>query len=400
MRSSNTFRLHRTSRFSGRIGATVIVAVVLLVCCAVALNWLYARWVVAPAAEHAEQNERLFLQMVGLHEPVTNRLDPRFTDADADLVADAPTDPAKQIDPEALAFCYIAGGSATDESDDERERWRPLMNHLSKVTGKRVEYAALPDAKAQLRALRDGKLHVTGLNTGNVALAVNQCGFVPVCVLPTSDGSGLSRMRLIVPADSAIRAPADLKGHELTLTEPGSNSGYKAALVLLRSDFGLLPARDYTIRYSQGHPQSIAAVAEHHAEIAAVSDDMLERAVAAGMVKKDQYRSVYESEKFPSAGLGYAYNLKPDLAAKVREALTTFDWKGTPLEKQLGASAAGATKFVPANYKNDWAVIRRIDDASGQVYQIEDQPPAAPETATTQTATTEPTSPAPAGNTP
>jgi phosphonate transport system substrate-binding protein len=33
-------------------------------------------------------------------------LDARYTDADGDLVADIPTDPADQIDPDTLIFAY------------------------------------------------------------------------------------------------------------------------------------------------------------------------------------------------------------------------------------------------------------------------------------------------------
>lgn len=348
----------------GRAMLRLIVVLFLLVAAAGAFGYLYVKQVKQPAEENAEANRRRMMDMVGLRDPVTNRLAAKFTDADGDLVADAPTDAAKQVDPDTLTFCYVA----VAEPEAYRDAWKPFTDHLSKVTGKSVEYALLTSPKDQLKALADGKLHVTGLNTGSVPAAVNTCGFVPVVKLPTDDGTGMSKMRIIVPADSDVKTVADLKGRELTLTDAGSNSGFKAPLVLLRSDFGLEPVRDITLRYSGGHDESIAGVVGKQYQAAAVADDMLARAAGRGAVKPGQYRSIYESEKFPTAGLGYAYNLKPELAAKVREALTTFDWKDTPLEGRLGT--AGGTKFVPANFKNDWALIRRIDDASGQVHGV------------------------------
>ena len=42
--------------------------------------------------------------------------------------------------------------------------------------------------------------------------------------------------------------------------------------------------------------------------------------------------------------------------------MLSFDMKGTSLEADFGSD--GATKFVPVNYKNDWALIRRIDEES------------------------------------
>jgi phosphonate transport system substrate-binding protein len=69
--------------------------------------------------------------------------------------------------------------------------------------------------------------------------------------------------------------------------------------------------------------------------------------------------SIYKSERFPPATIGYAYNVTPQLRDGIRETLLKFDWKGTGLEKQFGP--AGQVKFVPVNYKDDWANTRRID---------------------------------------
>lgn len=355
----------RTRR--GKVSIPMMLALVVLPVLGV-LGGLYAwdaRQNKNVAAQANSDVERAAMNMTGLANPVTNRLDPRYADADGDLVADSPKDPKQQVDPESLTFSYVA----VEEAADYGKAWQPFVDHLSKVTGKPVKYdITLTDVKSQLKALKDGKLQVTGLNTGSVPNAVNACGFVPVAILPAEDGSGFTKMRVIAPPDSPLKSPADLKGHDLALTEPTSNSGFKAAVVLLRSDFGLLPMKDYGLRYSGGHDSSIDGIKAKRFEAAAVADDMLGRAVAAGTLSPNDYKSLYESEKFPTAGLGYAYNLKPELAAKVAEAIKSFDWKGTPLEKELGGKF---TKFVPASYKNDWPLIRRIDDATGTKHVVE-----------------------------
>jgi len=55
---------------------------------------------------------------------------------------------------------------------------------------------------------------------------------------------------------------------------------------------------------------------------------MLTRETAAGVIKPNQYRVIYTSESFPTAGLGYVYNLKPELAKKV--PTTSLDQLSTP----------------------------------------------------------------------
>src|SRR5215210_3183131 len=122
--------------------------------------------------------------------------------------------------------------------------------------------------------MRDGKLHVTGVNMGNVPLAVNAAGFVPVAKLAGDSGAAY-QMEIIVPASSAIKGPEQLVGHELALTEAGSNSGFKAPLVLLQSHYSLAPGRDFGIRYSGGHEASIEGIATKHFEAAAVANDVL-----------------------------------------------------------------------------------------------------------------------------
>jgi phosphonate transport system substrate-binding protein len=293
---------------------------------------------------------------------LSTRLDPKFVDADADLVADPPSDPSAVVDPDTLSFSYIA----TEDPLQAEETWKPVMDHLARATGKKVAYfPEARDARDQIKALQDGKLHVTGFNTGSVPAAVNTAGFVPSCVMASPDGSFAYHMELIVPADSPIRSPADLAGRELTFTDVGSNSGFKAPLVLFRKEFHIEPGRDYDVRTSGGHNASIAGIAEKRFQAATVASDVLDRAVGRGVIKKDQYRTVYKSPDFPPACLGYVSNLDPALAAKVRETLLSFPFEGTAMEKAF--KPANRTKFVPIRYKDQWNFVREIDEAIGQM---------------------------------
>jgi phosphonate transport system substrate-binding protein len=288
---------------------------------------------------------------------LTKGLDPKFRDADADLVADLPGKAEERVDPETLVFSYIA----TDDPKNAATTWKPVMDHIGTFTNKKVVYLSeVHDADDQIEALKEGRLHVTAFNTGNVPNAVNLAGFIPCAVMAGPDGSYSYQMEIIVPADSPIKAPADLKGHTMTFTDLGSNSGFKAPLVLLRNEFQLEPGIDYDVNISYGHDQSIGGIAKKTFEAAAVASEILKRAMNRGQIQDSQFRSIYKSEGFPPAAIGYVYNLKPELAEKIRYAITTFDWKGTPLETVYGP--AGKTKFVPITYKDQWSFVRFIDD--------------------------------------
>jgi len=325
----------------------------------IAMAAMYIALVKGPADAALKERTDLLLRLT-LPQPVTNKLDPAYTDADGDFVADPPTDPAKFVNPDTLRISYVA----TEEPEAFELAFAEFVANLARVTGKKVEYVPVKSADEQLRGLRDGTLHLTGFNTGNVPRAVNVAGFVPLAVLGDATGDFRHRSLIVVPAKSEVTSLAGLKGRELWLTEPGSNSGYRSPLLLMRAA-GLLPERDYLLRYSGGHDGSIERIASGEAVAAGVASDVLARAVARGVIGAEGagYRVLDKSEAFPSAAMGYPHDLDPALVAKIRTANLDFNWAGTALEKEFAAS--GKTKFVPVNYKDDFALVRKIDDDTG-----------------------------------
>ena len=362
----------------------LILTLAALIPVAAVLGALYVIWILRPSQANRALNEQLVLQTVGLATPVVNKLDPRFTDANGDSIADPPTDPKQLIDPNPIVFSFVA----VEDPTAYRDTFKEFADHLSKTTGRPVEYLMATSSDEQLRALRDGKLHVTGLNTGSVPLAVDACGFVPTHKLAGESGAAETyEMEIIVPAGSTIAGPRELTGHELALTEANSNSGFKAPLVLLQKEFGLLPAKHFGIRYSGDHVASIRGIANKEYDAAAVANDLLRRAVATGEVKQGSFTSIYKSPSFPTAAFGYAHNLTPELAKKVREAFDTFQWKGTGMEKEFGPSQQ--TRFAPADYAKEWALIREIDERIGSAHRVP-EPSTQPSEGTTQPAATQP----------
>ena len=55
-------------------------------------------------------------------------------------------------------------------------------------------------------------------NTGGNPIAVNCAGFVPFAIMAGKDGTFGYEMEIIVPADSSIKTPADLKGKKVAFT--------------------------------------------------------------------------------------------------------------------------------------------------------------------------------------
>ncbi len=278
-----------------------------------------------------------------------------YSDTDGDLVADSPDDPAKCVDPQVLVFSFVAG----DVESVEEPKWKELLDALAKKTGRKVKFTHYTSVEEQLDALKKGESHIAGLNTGIVPTAVQRDGFVPLCTFGRDDGTFGYTMQFLVPAGSKIKNVADVRGHKVMFTRLDSNSGFKAPLVLLMDKpYSMMPDRDYEWGFSQGHEESIKRIAAKEFEVAPVASDILTRMVEQGDVKAEDFVSIYESERFPPATIGIAYNLAPELRTAIQETLLGFDLRGTGLEGEFGADV---TKFVPVKYKDDWANTRRID---------------------------------------
>lgn len=289
-------------------------------------------------------------------------LDSRFQDVDGDLIADIPVDAAQQVDPDTLIFAY----TPVEDPAVYAEVWQEFLDHMGELTGKRVQFFPVQSNAAQIEAMRAGRLHIAGFNTGSNPLAVACAGFRPFAMMAAADGSFGYEMEIITYPESGISTVEDIKGKTLAFTAETSNSGFKAPSALLKSEFGMEAGTDYTPAFSGAHDNSILGVANKDYDAAAIANSVKARMIERQVVTEDQLKIVYTSQTFPTTGYGLAHNLAPELQEKIKEAFFSFDWAGTKLEAEF--SKSGEAQFIPITFKDDWAVIRQIDEANGVSY--------------------------------
>ena len=298
-------------------------------------------------------------------EPVVSaefKLDSRFQDADGDMVADTPTDPSKWVDPATLIFAY----TPVEDPAVYAKVWKGFLEHMEKVTGKKVQFFPVQSNAAQIEAMRAGRLHVAGFNSGSNPIAVACAGFKPFAMMASEDGSYGYEMEIIRYTGSAIEKVQDLKGKKLAFVQETSNSGYKAPSAILKTEFGLEAKKDFEPVFSGKHDNSILGVANKDYPAAAVANSVMQRMIARGVVKANQIKSIYKSQTFPTTAYGVVYNLKPELQEKIKQAFFSFPWKGSALAEEFGQS--GEAKFIPISFKKHWEVIRKIDVATNVSY--------------------------------
>jgi phosphonate transport system substrate-binding protein len=287
-------------------------------------------------------------------------LSPRYQDLNQDLVADLPTDPARWRNPNILIFAY----TPVEDPALYSQVWDSFIDHVSAKTGKEIRFFPVQSNAAQLEAMRAGRLHIAGFNTGSTPVAVNCTGFVPFTLMAAEDGSYGYEMEIITFPGSGIETPADLRGRRLAFT-----SGFKAPSTLLDVEFNLRADRDFRAVYSGSHDNSILGVINKDYDAAAIANEVLQRMQARDVVRADQYVSIYTSPTFPTTAYGLAHDLHPELAAAIRAAFFSFEWEGSALKREF--ADAGMAQFLPINYQQHWQVIRDIDEATNTVYNCD-----------------------------
>lgn len=284
-------------------------------------------------------------------------LEARYCDEDGDLLADLATDPAEVRDPATLVFAY----TPVEDPAQYRQVWDGFLRHLAETTERRVRFYPVQSNAAQIEAMRAGRLHVAGFNTGSTPLAVNCGGFRPLRVMADADGRFGYEMEIIVRADSPWQAVSELRGRTFAFVSPSSNSGYKAPMALLRSRHGMDTERDLVARFSGRHDNSVLGVVYGDWDAAAVANVVLRRMIDRGLVDGSSLRTIDRSPTFPTTAYGVSHRLPTRLVQAVDRAFATFPWAGSALAHEFREMAG----FVPIDYARDWAVVREVDRAMG-----------------------------------
>ena len=286
-------------------------------------------------------------------------LDALYCDANGDLVADAPTDPAELNDPNTLVFAY----TPVEDPAVYADIWAPFIAHLEDATGKDVQFFAVQSNSAEVEAMRSGRLHIAGFSTGPTPFAVNLAGAVPFAIMGAEDGQFGYRLQVFTQADSDIQEVSDLAGRRVAHTSPTSNSGNQAPRALFPG-LGVIPGEDYEVIYSGSHDQSMLGVVAGDYDAAPVASEVVDRMAERGLYDPADVRKIWESDPFPTTSFTLAHDLEPELAKTIKEAFFSFEFEGTA----LGDEFEGVSKFIPITYQDQWAVIREIQASNGVEY--------------------------------
>jgi phosphonate transport system substrate-binding protein len=287
-------------------------------------------------------------------------LDTLYCDEDRDLIADPPKDKSKLVSPNPLIFTYVP----VEDPAVYETAWSDFVKHIEKVTGRPTKFFGLQNYAAQIEAMRSGRLHIAAYSTGSVPYAVNMAGAVPFSIMRTAQGLSAYHVWLIAGAkNDRIKTVTDLKGKRVAHVSQTSNAGHQAPVYFF-SKLGVVPGKDYQIAFSGKHDTSALGVINGDYDAAVVADTVMQRMAARGVLKESDYKVVWTSPPFPTAGFVYAHNLEPGLVEKIKEAFASFRFEGTSVGKEFKPRIG----FMPLAYGRDWEPVLAVLKANGVTF--------------------------------
>ncbi|MEW6707347.1 MAG: putative selenate ABC transporter substrate-binding protein [Pseudomonadota bacterium] len=237
-----------------------------------------------------------------------------------------------------------------DEAPTELQRkFKPLGDYLERETGMKVRFTPVTDYAAVVEGLASRKIDMAWLGgfTFVQAKLRTQGGAVPI-VQRAEDEKFTSRF--IVPAGSAARSLADLKGKTFAFGSASSTSGHLMPRHFLLQA-GIDPDKDFkAVAFSGAHDATVAFVAAGRAEAGVLNASVWDKLVESNHPNAAKVKVLATTPAYYDYNWTVRPGLDPALTKKLTEAFLKLD-PAKPEHKELMALQR-ASRFIPTQASN------------------------------------------------
>jgi len=239
------------------------------------------------------------------------------------------------------------------------ERMGPWMEYLSRELGVKVTLRIAADYAAVIEGQRAGSIHIGDYGPSSYIRAhtVSNGGVEAFATMRAFDGSTGYYAVAYTKASNPATKLEDLKGKNLCLVDPNSTSGYNVPLFAM-SKMNIDHEKFFGKVVNAGsHENAVLAVQQGTCDVGfnwwnSDQDSNLSRMVSKGMVKKDDFKIVFRSDKIPGSPYAYLTSLPADLKAAIRKAFEDAPTKGKEaLAKLSDNKSPGFAAAQHSDYK-------------------------------------------------
>ena len=239
---------------------------------------------------------------------------------------------------------------------------QPLKVHLEKAVGRPVDLVVTTDYSSMIEAMRFGRIDVAYFGPLSYVLARSKAE-IEAFAVGVSRGSPTYTSVVVVPADSTIRALADLRGRTVAYGDTASTSSHLVPRAMIQ-DAGLVAKDDYKTVYLGAHDAVARAVETGKVDAGALSKPIFESLLKSGKVDGAKVRVLAETKPIPNYPMALQAKLAPELKVRIRAAF--LDIKDPALLKNFRAEAFAPTDDRAYDVLRDTAKVLNLDLAKFQ----------------------------------
>jgi len=198
--------------------------------------------------------------------------------------------------------------------------YKVLAGALQRALGCPVKLIIVEDYPAEVLAMRNKKLEIAEFGPLGFVFASQRANAQAVASFADAKGHlTFYRAQIWVPQDSTIKTVADLKGHSLALSEPGSTSGDAFPRYALRK--AGVKESQLKLNYAGGHPEALLALVHGKVDAAEINTQQQASATSEKTFDASKFRRIWASGPIPNDPITVRGDLPASFKQAVRNAL-------------------------------------------------------------------------------
>lgn len=230
--------------------------------------------------------------------------------------------------PNVLRFSLVP----TQDSVRELSYYKPILDLLSKNTGKKIEFYMPTSYSSVVEALIGKWVDIAVLGPESYIIARKKDRNIDVFGTYSRRANGIQeagpgyKSVLITKKGSKFGTVDATRGGVLALVDPASTSGALIPEHVFSKNVNM-PLKQYFSRvvYSGGHDLSAIAVNEGKVDAAFVASHRFMETVNAGKIRQDDFNILWQSPLLPQDPFVFRGTLCNDLKARVAETFLSVD---------------------------------------------------------------------------
>ncbi len=234
-----------------------------------------------------------------------------------------------------------------------------ICTYLEKKLKKKVTLYKTTDYTTVIEAMKSNHVQIAHLGPFSYVLANRKAGAESMVCVGEKIGIFHSyRSLLLANSKSNIKTLDDLKARSkflsLSFVDPASTSGHLMPRAFLNS-IGLDPDSKFKqVVFSTTHGASILTLISGKVDIAAASDEILNKLISTGRVKRSDFTVLWTSEPIPPDPICIKKDLDPEFKNLVKKVLLELPqaspdiWKANMHFEYTGDPNAGSYLYINA----------------------------------------------------